>query len=361
MLGLIGASAQQPQPPQMSLPQTPPPVVSGAPPNAAPAPPLTRFDLDFPGGTPKQLVAAIEKASGRPLNTLVAEEDANTRIPPFKIADVSVPQLFAALKRMSYRRASNGNTVSGYGFETEDKPPSEDSIWQFFAFDYDRPAPTTLSRFDLDFPGGTPKQLVAAVQKAMGKPLNVIIPEEHAGMKLPALKMENVNVAELFEALESASLKTEAYVTGRLVNPGVPSVPGAPQWQQWKTTYGFKTESPVTDKSIWRFYVDAPPQTPFSEPAKSCRFYSLGTFLESGYTVDDITTAIQTGWKMLGDKETPAISFHKDTKLLIAVGEPNKLETIDAVLRALQPRPPPPAPLPGLIKPKPADAPKTEP
>jgi hypothetical protein len=52
-------------------------------------------------------------------------------------------------------------------------------------------------------------------------------------------------------------------------------------------------------------------------------------------TVDDITTAIQTGWKMLGENDTPTISFHKDTKLLIAVGEPSKLEMINAVLGAL--------------------------
>ena len=51
--------------------------------------------------------------------------------------------------------------------------------------------------------------------------------------------------------------------------------------------------------------------------------------------MDDITTAIETGWKMLGDTSPPTISFHKDTKLLIAVGEPSKLETIDAVLQAL--------------------------
>ena len=43
-----------------------------------------------------------------------------------------------------------------------------------------------------------------------------------------------------------------------------------------------------------------------------------------------ITTAMETGWKMLGDKDTPTINYHKDTKLLIAVGEPNRLETIDA-------------------------------
>jgi len=70
--------------------------------------------------------------------------------------------------------------------------------------------------------------------------------------------------------------------------------------------------------------------------------------------VDDITTAIKTGWEMMGlsgaggfgggggsggggrESAQPKISFHKDTKLLIAVGEPSKLETIDAVLKALQ-------------------------
>ena len=44
---------------------------------------------------------------------------------------------------------------------------------------------------------------------------------------------------------------------------------------------------------------------------------------------------------MLGDQETPRISFHKETKLLIAVGDPAKLETIDAVLKALAPTPTP--------------------
>jgi len=67
--------------------------------------------------------------------------------------------------------------------------------------------------------------------------------------------------------------------------------------------------------------------------------------------VDDITTAIQTGWKMMGYREklagfvpgnndAPTISFHPQTKLLIAVGDPAKLETIDAVLQALAAMPP---------------------
>ena len=74
---------------------------------------------------------------------------------------------------------------------------------------------------------------------------------------------------------------------------------------------------------------------------KVCRFYPLANYLEAGTTIDDITTAIKTGASMLGQAtgihgETgPTISFHKDTKLLIAVGEPSKLEIIDSVLAAL--------------------------
>src|SRR5438270_450417 len=60
-----------------------------------------------------------------------------------------------------------------------------------------------LSKFDLDFPGGTPKELVSAIQKSAGKPLNVIIPDEFADTRLPALKMKNVDVAQLFRALEA--------------------------------------------------------------------------------------------------------------------------------------------------------------
>src|SRR5437899_10511025 len=67
-----------------------------------------------------------------------------------------------------------------------------------------------LTRFSLDFPGGTPKALVAAIQQAMGKPLNAIVPDEYGEMKIPALKMTNVNVQQLFSALEQASRKTDA-------------------------------------------------------------------------------------------------------------------------------------------------------
>ena len=220
-----------------------------------------------------------------------------------------------------------------------------------------RASASKLTKFNLDFPGGTPKQLIAAIEKAMGKPVNAIIPDEHADVKLPPLKMNNVDVSQLFEALQQASHKSEMYVTGTYSGPrGVPQS----SYSTIQTSYGFRSQSKPSDDSIWYLFVDKAPSTP---AMKTCRYYPLAPYLERGTTVDDITTAIQTGWKMLGDKETPTINYHKDTKLLIAVGEPDKLETIDAVLKALAPASQEKAafaPEKPASTPKPAGKPKTE-
>jgi hypothetical protein len=199
-------------------------------------------------------------------------------------------------------------------------------------------AESSLAKFNLDFPGGTPEKLVAAIEKATGRPLNAIVPDDYAETKLPALRMNNVNVAQLFQALEASSRKQEEIGN-----------------TTWSVSYGFKTEGKPSDDSIWNFCVVKPE---FHPPTKTCRFYSLAPYLDSGISVDDMTTAIETGWKMLGESSPPTISFHKDTKLLIAVGEPSKLETIDAVLKALgPPKPSPAAPTPAA---KPAEKPKTD-
>ena len=213
-------------------------------------------------------------------------------------------------------------------------------------------APTVphLRKFDLDFPGGTPKALVSAIEKASvrqdsGLRLNVIIPDEFASTRLPALKMNNVDVPQLFQALEMASQTREKIVTGNYYYGGGTRQ----QFSEAITTYGFKTQGNVSDDSIWYFYVSRPAKVPSDVDTRYCRFYSLAPYLDRGLTVDDITTAIQTGWKMMGfdentpgsfggfNKSSPKISFHAQTKLLIAAGEPTKLDAIDAVLKALLP------------------------
>ena len=183
------------------------------------------------------------------------------------------------------------------------------------------PQPTQTSKFDLNFPGGGPEALVAAIEKAMGKPLNAIIPSDCKEVQIPPLKMSGVTVEELFSALQSASIKTVIYNTS-----------GRNQWSQRETYYGFKT-SGSGDNSVWYFKADKVPQMP--PPAEVCHFYQLEGLLQQ-YKIEDITTAIQTGWEMLHVAKVPQLKFHPETKLLIAVGSDEDLGIIDTVLQQLR-------------------------
>jgi len=186
-----------------------------------------------------------------------------------------------------------------------------------------------LTKFDLDFPGGTPGDLVRAIEKAWGRPLNAVIPDEYSQVpRLPMLKMKGVTVPQLFEALKLASAKTVTYETGRQYMGGMGQ---RAMTQTFFSNYGFKTEGTPTDDSIWYFYYEKPPRV---EEPRNCRFWSLTPYL-SAFKIEDITTAIQTGCSMLG-QSTPTMNFHKDTRLLIAVGEEDKLKLIDSVLAELE-------------------------
>jgi hypothetical protein len=107
-----------------------------------------------------------------------------------------------------------------------------------------------------------------------------------------------------------------------------------PQWEVTMSSYGFETRGTATDDSIWYFVYDRHRLPPGGESLEAYRFYQLTPYLET-YKVEDIMTAIQTGYKMLGEKSPPTISFHKDTRLLIAVGDADKLQLIDDVLKEL--------------------------
>jgi hypothetical protein len=202
-------------------------------------------------------------------------------------------------------------------------PPINPRFGMRLQTDADAPG---LTKFNLDFPGGTPAQLVKAIEKAMGKPLNAIIPDEDSDTQLPPLKMNDVNAPQLFRALELASIKPTVHYTDSSHS----------SYSYSTDSYGFKTESAATDASIWYFHAEKPLLPLAVLSPKVCKFYPLVEYLNKGLTVDDITTAIQTGWKMAGINPLPELNYHKETKLLIVFGEPNELKTIDDVLKALE-------------------------
>jgi hypothetical protein len=215
-------------------------------------------------------------------------------------------------------------------------------------------ATDNLPRFDLDFHGGSPKDLVGAINEALSeKPgllkadgalakstINVIIPDDSQEIRLPAMSLKNISVSDLFRAVTKAGNKTVQYRDGfnneHMYNAG----------------YSFTTEDhPANPNSVWYFSQQKPAswREDTNVPPKECRFYQLSPYLET-YKVEDITTAVETAWKMLGETNLPVVSFHKDTKLLIAVGDERDLRLIDTVLQQLKP-PQQGGPVPGVGSP----------
>jgi hypothetical protein len=180
------------------------------------------------------------------------------------------------------------------------------------------PATPSLTKFDLDFPGGRPDELVAAIQKSLGRPLNAIVPTQDSVLRIPPLRMKGVDAAQLFMAILFASHERVYEPNGSYVDK----------------SYGFRTQGTPSDDSVWYFYTEGPA---VNSPTtlKECRYYLLTPYLDQGLTVDDITTAVQTGWKMQGASDAVALSYHKETKLLIAVGDREHLRVIDAALATL--------------------------
>jgi hypothetical protein len=180
-----------------------------------------------------------------------------------------------------------------------------------------------LPRFDLDFPGGNPESLILEINERLrGSPVNVIIPSEYNDVQIPPMKLKNVTVQQVFDALGRASQ--------RMV-PNPTMSPYAQGSQAFTSYYTFQANPPIQTNSVWYFVYLRPPQ---SEPQKICRFYQLASYLQQGLNINDITTAIKAGYKML-DEPAPELNFHNETQILIACGSPSKMRMIDEVLSAL--------------------------
>jgi hypothetical protein len=168
-------------------------------------------------------------------------------------------------------------------------------------------------RFDLTFKGGSIHALVDAISTARGKLLNIYIPQEAESVEIAPFHVSGVTAKELLEALSRGSLSTQRNsATSFVFSP----VSEGRDPSMWVTNWGYTGNS--------------------NTPVPMCHVYSLSPYLEAGLSVDDITTAIRTAWKMLN--YTPAsvnLSYHRETKLLIAVAPETELQAIEQVLNAL--------------------------
>jgi hypothetical protein len=196
-----------------------------------------------------------------------------------------------------------------------------------------------LSRFDLNFPGGTPHEFVTALDQALGKQVNVIIVESAAKVRLPPVRVRNATLVDVFMAIAAA--------TQREVSVPVSTARGSggPQTQSFQTRtvqsqfLPVASNNPFSDDTVWSFVSNEPETLERNElarkPVRELRHFQLRDYLTDKQTVEDITTAIRTGWQMLGVDEPPELKFHPETGILIAAGEQGLLEQIPMVLQQL--------------------------
>ena len=163
-----------------------------------------------------------------------------------------------------------------------------------------------LPTFHIDFPGGTPEELVQRVAKASGTRPNVIIPDHAANIQLPKFKLENVNTPQVFEALNMVGDEKGAL--------------------QLRWSEGAKGNP----NPVWILY-----KAPARQTAETCQVTFIGNLLES-FQLDDINAAIRTAWEMMGQSSSASLKFHKETKLLIAKGNDQELKLVQEVLNSLQ-------------------------
>lgn len=242
---------------------------------------------------------------------------------------------------------------------------------------------SNLTRFDLNFPGGRPDMLVEALDKALGKmgAVNVVIHESAANVMLPAVRVRNATVADVFNAIQTASRREVAVPTS--VQMGIGGQKTVQSYSYRNVQHQFiPAGNSLTDDTVWSFVSNEPEalseKERLDQTPRETRYFTLREYLSDSLTVEDITTAIRIGWEMLKVERIPDLKFHKETGILITAGNPDLLDQIPAVLQQLPRkddpntiRPPrviqrpnapvaPPAPAAPLAPPSPAAPPAKE-
>jgi hypothetical protein len=155
--------------------------------------------------------------------------------------------------------------------------------------------------FDLSFAGGTAQKLVSEIERASGSKLNVLIPPELTDARTPPMELRSVNVRDVLESLNFLTTDTM-----RWIRTGGSDGGKANLWVLARATDTRKTQA---------FYV--------------------GHLLKK-FKIDDITTAVMTTWQLGGKNARTELKYHPDTKLLIALGNPEQLSTAAEVLAQLK-------------------------
>jgi hypothetical protein len=178
---------------------------------------------------------------------------------------------------------------------------------------------------EIRFGGGTAEALANILKEAIHPAPNILISPGMNDIEFPAFELHNVTLADLFQALNNLSDKTGNW---QLSGSNEPIWVLNPTQSDGGIATGRLSTVP---------YAQIDPLTGLpigSKNDRTCSIFPLQRFL-SDYKVDDITTAIQTAWGMMGNDKGAVMKYHKDTQLLIVMGTRDQLAIINEILRSL--------------------------
>ena len=213
---------------------------------------------------------------------------------------------------------------------------------------YSQPREATIN---LRFPGGNPGELIAELNLAYSQQIgdgapNILVGPQVREMEIPPFELNNVTLADIFEALNN------------LAGPGDPkwelSGSKTPIWVLNSKQVAIEPIDPLTGQPIPGGARNPSPQVirnkgvgfdwmigqPLGqqEPHRITSVYPVGKYLED-YRIEDLTTAIQTAWEMMPGATPADLKYHKDTRLLIAVGSAEQQDLIRQILESLESQP----------------------
>ncbi len=179
---------------------------------------------------------------------------------------------------------------------------------------------------EVRFSGGSARDLADLLARTVEPPPNILISPGMSDTAFPPFELHNVTTADLFQALNSLADNNGAkwQLSGSnepiwVLNPPAPTAQPMPS-----PYYPVPVVDPLTGLPVRN-----------NGPARTCQIFPIQRFLTE-YKVEDITTSIQTAWEMTGEEKPADLKYHKDTKLLIAVGSAQQLGIISQVLKSLE-------------------------
>jgi len=174
-----------------------------------------------------------------------------------------------------------------------------------------------LRKLDVDFPGGKISALLARLEEAAGGKPNILVDSKSAEVEIPALSLRSVTIPEIMDAVSQlhSSLRVDIGRGRSIIT----------------LTYSQPNMSHTRPR----------------DDRRSIQLFNIDRYLDT-FKIEDIVTAVETAWGMLGDSENASVLFHEETRLLIAGGTSDQLSAIHQVLSELeQSLPAPPNPISG--------------